>query len=78
MRLKALVKVDAQRELGELLAQPFERRKPCSRFLDGALGAVDGFERCALERLETLCANLSDDGGYSSAVRVRSARLIVV
>jgi hypothetical protein len=56
------VKIHTQRELGVLLAQPRKRAEPGSGFLDCALGIVDSLERCALERLEPLGANLADDG----------------
>ena len=73
-RLKALVEVDAQRELGELLAQPRERREAGGGFLDGALGVVDGLERRALERLESLRSQLADDRGvFLGAARSQRA-----
>ena len=70
LRLKALVEVDAHGEVGEPLAQPRERREAGGGFLDGALGVVDGLERRALERLESLRLQLAHDRG----VLLRAAR----
>ena len=59
LRPKSLVKVDAHARARKICSRKRrERREPRRRLFDGALGTVDGLERRALERLESLLAQL--------------------
>src|SRR5690606_20476587 len=60
-RPEALVKIDAHREVRELVAQPRERREAGRGLRDRAIRAVDRLERRALERAEALLADDADD-----------------